>query len=124
MATSAGSWKKGQSGNPRGRPPKKRQLTLELERALKRSVVLYDGEKISGKRYVASLVVQGLTNGKIKLSNGETIDLAPEDVLALMRWSFSQVDGPPPQKTEVTGENGGALAIVIIDETTEQSDNG
>lgn len=119
MSVNPSHWKKGQSGNPRGRPPKKRQLTAELERSLKQSVVLTDGKKITGKRYVASLVKQAITSGRVVLANGMAIDLSPDDVLGLMKWAFSQVDGPPPQKTEITGESGGPLHFVEVVRTLD-----
>lgn len=112
-------WQKGQSGNPRGRPKKPRQLTTQLERSLSRNITLSDGTHINGKRYVASIVRQALTTGEVTLASGKKMDLSPDDIIALMRWAFAQIDGPPPAKHELTGADGGAILIGFGEDVSE-----
>ena len=106
-------WTKGQSGNPRGRPKKPRQLTTQLERELSRPVMLADGTKINGKRYVASIVRQAIESGEIKLANGNTIQLSPDDVLGVLRWAYNQIDGPPKAELDVTS-GGEPIQVVNV----------
>jgi hypothetical protein len=111
MAKVSTSWKPGQSGNPAGRPKKKRALTQALESSLNKIVVLPDGTRINGKRYLADLAHQAITTGKITLANGNELILRPEEMLMFWKFYFSQVDGPPPQTHELTGEGGAAILI-------------
>lgn len=104
-------WKPGQSGNPNGRPKKKRALTDVLERSLSHAVVLPDGTKINGKRYIADLIRQGLTTGAIVLASGETITVGTEDFFILLKFIYNHIDGPPP--AQVTGEDGGPIKILV-----------
>ena len=104
-------WAKGQSGNPRGRPKKPRQLTTQLETELSRTVELADGTKISGKRYAASIIRQAITYGEVTLANGKTMELTPDDIIALLRWAYAQVDGPPKHEVDVT--SGGEPITVV-----------
>ena len=110
----------GQSGNPKGRPPKDRALTALLEAAGSKSVEV-DGKRIPGKKHVAGLAWQLANTGTLTLPNGRVLAVAGIDEwLAVVKWVYGQVDGPPKQVTELTGENGGALALVVkvVDDRT------
>jgi len=89
------SWKPGTTGNPRGAPKKPRRFTAALERVLSRSVILANGTKVSGKDYVASIIAQAVEKGSVELANGTIMDLPPQEVLKLVQWAYSHVDGPP-----------------------------
>jgi len=119
------TWVKGQSGNPAGRPPKKRLMTRALERSLSRSVLLPDGRKITGKRYVADLVRQAMEKGEVTLANGIIMTLDPDDVIALLRWAFSQIDGPPQSEVDVTslGEKITFIEVERVSDTESGSGN-
>jgi len=105
------NWTKGVSGNPKGRPKKKRAFTQALESTLNRMVTLSDGTRINGKRYLAGLIAEAITEGRITLANGEQIELGTDDIVMFMKYPFAQIDGPPPQ--EHTGADGGPLRILI-----------
>lgn len=108
------TWKPGQSGNPHGRPKKKRALTQALESSLSKTVVLPDGSKVNGKRYLASLAVQAMTEGKVTLASGKTLDLSPEDLLFFWKFAYAQIDGNPPQAHELSGEDGRPIEFIEV----------
>lgn len=107
-------WIPGQSGNPNGRPKKKRALTQALQNATNKVVTLSDGTRINGKRYIAGLALQAVTDGEITLANGTVLTLSPEDMMMFWKFLFTQIDGPPPQEHEVTGAEGGPITLKVI----------
>lgn len=128
-----GKWGKGISGNPRGRPPKKRALTDLLEKIGKKKS--QDGQ--SNSQIFAEKIWDGLTTGVItyppvtiqvekvvKLPSGkESILLVDEvktpkvilsagDLIALARLVLTQIDGPPKQEHDVDLNNGSITFVV------------
>ena len=59
-------WKPGQSGNPKGRPPKNKTLTDALERALKKKDVKRGYDDISRKDAIAEILTQEALKGNLK----------------------------------------------------------
>jgi hypothetical protein len=108
MGRNATSFKPGQSGNPKGRPPKERALTEILERAGKTTVEV-EGKKISGQRLVAHLAWELATTGQVALPNGVVLEAELDDWLNAVKWLYAQIDGPPKQGLEVTGPDGEGL---------------
>jgi len=93
-----GSWKPGQSGNPRGRPKKKRTLTEILARAGSKTIEDADGKRRSGKRIVARLLWQAATTGVVQFPDAkETIVIPLSDWLGIVRFLYGHIDGPPKQ---------------------------
>src|SRR5688572_10143304 len=96
MAQSSTSFKKGQSGNPKGRPPKSRALTALLEKAGKAKMPSKPGEPaVPRNQFFAEKVWEGLTTGSIQFE-GWVIPLYPADYIALAKLVLGQIDGPPP----------------------------
>lgn len=92
---------KGKTNNPNGRPPKSRQLTLILERALSHTVT--DGDaKTARKRILARLVSEAATEGRATFPDGTVLQLAPRDWMEFVKWIYSHIDGPPKAEMDVT----------------------
>jgi hypothetical protein len=65
------------------------------------------------------LALEAITTGKLTLANNNQIELSPDDLLMFWKFYFSQVDGPPPQALEHSGQDGEAIRILV-----EYADNG
>jgi len=90
------SFQPGQSGNPKGTPPKHRALTALLERAGAKTV-LVDGKNVSSKRWLAGALWQVITSASVTMPDGRTFDVEPKDWLETVKWLYAHVDGPPRQ---------------------------
>lgn len=85
------AWRKGQSGNPNGRPPKEKALTSILER--------YGEEQEDGK------------TRKERLAE-ELWALALSGDLPAIKYIYDRLDGRPRETMDVDGSVGGTLIIV------------
>ncbi len=110
---------KGVSGNPKGRPPKNRALTDILEKAGAASLDI-NGNKVSGKRLLASLLWEAATTGRVTFrheddgQNAQGYVLKPEEWIGIAKFIYTQIDGPPKQNVELTGADGAALDIKLV----------
>ncbi len=104
------NWKPGISGNPAGRPKKERALTRILELHGDKFIE-YQGSKITAKHLLANLLWQLALKGEVELPGGETIKGNLDDWLDAVKLIYSQVDGPPKQELDVSGE----LTLVQVD---------
>jgi len=102
MSNRPTAWKPGQSGNPKGRPPKSRALTELLEKAGGKTVE-YGGKRISGRRLLARLIWQAVTTGEVVLpgvdADGNALKLVfgPADWFDAVKWLYTHMDGPAPK---------------------------
>ena len=114
------AWAKGQSGNTKGRPPKKRALTDLLEKTGKRK--LESGG--TAKELFARKVWEGLTTGMITF-NAPTGDipilLGAQEYIALARLVLTQIDGPPPAAVDVTTAGQPVNAAIFINGVESRS---
>ena len=82
-----GQWKKGQSGNPNGRPKKKRE-----------------------ERYY-EILVSTCTYKDWKAIIEKAIVQAKDGDPVARKWLSDNLVGPPVQRTELTGADGGAIVL-------------
>jgi hypothetical protein len=115
------AFEKGVSGNPKGRPPKSRALTEILERAGSASLDI-NGKRVSGKQLLARLAWEAATTGKVTFpaespeGEARVVGLDADQWLQVLKFIYSQTDGPPKQVTEVTGANAGPLRIEYVND--------
>jgi hypothetical protein len=106
--------KKGTTNNPKGRPPKGRALTEILERAGAKTLTV-GGKKVSGKQLAARMAWELVTTGKTAFPDGREIKADFREWFEAVKWIYAQIDGPPKQAHELTGEDGGAIPIHVIE---------
>jgi len=112
MAKTSTTFRPGQSGNPNGRPTKKRALTEILERA-GAATVLVDGKKITGKHLVARLLWQAATTATVQFPDSVPMGVALEDWIAIVKFIYTQVDGPPKSEMDITSD-GGPIVFKVV----------
>ena len=86
-------FRKGESGNPKGRPPKKDCIRDCLRELLAEEITLPDGTKITKAQFVAA----------------KAFSLVAQGELPAIKYISDQVDGTPKQQVEVSGAEGGPL---------------
>jgi len=96
------TWKKGQSGNPRGRPAKGKAMSEELRRLLQRQA---PGKKETNLEViVAKLVALALEGGQ----------------LDAIKYICDRLEGRPPQAIELGGDKARPLRITYVDGNKEK----
>ena len=97
----------GVSNNPKGRPPKNRALTEILEKAGATQLDI-NGNKVSRKRLLASLLWEAATTGRVTFD--DRVEMCNVDQwLGIAKFIYTQVDGAPRQNVELTGADGGPI---------------
>ena len=130
MGKTSTSWEKGCAPpNPKGRPPKSRALTAILEKAGAKAHDI-DGKRVAGKRLLATMVWELATTGKATFPDGTELQVSPRDWIEVVKWLYSQIDGPPKaeQAIEHTGAGGRELIFRVVyaddDGIPDQSSEG
>ena len=89
-------WQKGQSGNPRGRPPKSRVLSQVLTLRADDIIHLLDGQTTTNKEVVARMLWEFATTAKLTLSDRVLYAESVAEWINAVRWIYTHVDGPAP----------------------------
>jgi hypothetical protein len=114
---------KGTTNNPNGRPPKSRALTDLLVKALSKKVDTNDGKQLPRKAVLAELVADVLATGRLQFpGDTETSVISIKDWLEFAKWAYQYLE-PPPQRQEVTGADGGAVKVQMIEVVLPPNDN-
>lgn len=103
------------SGNPSGRPPKGRALTEILENAGSKTVER-DGKRVSGKQLVAALLWDIVKTGQCVLPNGTTYKVDGAGWFEVVKFIYTQVDGPAKQSVQVAGDANAPLIIRYVND--------
>ena len=125
MGITSTTWKPGQSGNPKGKPPKHRELTEILQRAGAQTIEI-DGKSVTGKRLVARMLWEIATTGQTKMPDGtpegRLILAGPDAWFDIVKFIYAQVDGPPPQSVKLGNDpDSGAFIIAITERKDDRS---
>jgi hypothetical protein len=86
-------WKPGQSGNPKGRPPKNRVLT-EMLRERAQDVLTIGGQEMPAQEAVARAVWQLVTTGEVWLAGKRLEAESVSEWAAVVKWLYTYVEPP------------------------------
>lgn len=118
-------WKPGQSGNPKGRPPKHRALTDLLEKAGSKTVEDIDGKKRNSKRILARIMWEFVINGKAQFPDGSVIVAEDsDDWLAVAKFIYQHIDGPPPKEIDLTSGGQPIKTYITVSPDDWDTDEG
>lgn len=113
------AYKKGESGNLSGRPPKSRALSDILAATLSKTIETDEG-KIAGKRLLASLVIDGITTGKVKFPGDEVAStLGMKDWIEFVKWAYQYLDPPITKIAPTTPDGTNPYMSADMDELKE-----
>lgn len=105
----------GKSGNPKGRPPKHRALTEVLEFYSTKEVTELDGRVVPAKEVMARGLWDLVTTGQVELPNGQIFQIrSVEEWLKTVQFIYYQIDGPPRQELDVTGNEGASSPQIVL----------
>ncbi len=109
------TWQKGASGNPKGRPGKDRALTALLQAAGGKRVRLPDGdERVIRKQLAVENIWDLAAHGRCEFDGRrETLYINGRDYVELIKWIWTQVDGPVPTKLEHSSDPDAPLTIRV-----------
>jgi len=131
------AWVAGKSGNPNGRPKKERTLSNMLELIGSESVEGVYAPAIPAEPGVptpppvcytkAQLVARAtweilLTGKTIFPISGHEIKVDNDQWIALLKWVYTQVDGPPKTELDVTSGGEQIARIEVIHEEWKKPD--
>jgi hypothetical protein len=119
MAKTSTSFKKGTSGNPKGRPPKSRALTEALSVRGERAVAGKPAREV-----LADVLWKLALEGKAALPNGVCIEANAKEWFEAVKWIYAQIDGAPPKaKGDDDGEPQAVKVVVVTEDPKVKTDD-
>lgn len=94
----ASRWKKGQSGNPAGRP--KGATLTEMLREYGEREFLMEGEALQVKEHLARAVHTAILMG-YRLVEGKKVELSDIAWVNCLKWLYDRVDGKPTENLHI-----------------------
>jgi hypothetical protein len=77
-----------------------------LDTALSKTIEV-NGKRVSGKRVLASLVVEAITTGKVTFPGEDSPStIGVKDWLEFTKWFYTHIDGPARSEHDVNVEGG------------------
>lgn len=105
-------WKPGQSGNPRGRPPKERTLSRLVERALAaRMDVPGEDRRTARKRVMAQLLAQAVSEGKVTFPDGRVEEFGAMEWGGFVLRVLRHLEGSAPAQVDLHASEGGVTFV-------------
>jgi hypothetical protein len=98
IAQNSSRWTTGQSGNPKGRTPRKRALT-EMLRIQGEKPILVGGEEISAQEALAKAVWQFAVTGEVWLMGNRLTASSVTEWAHVVKWLYTHIE--PPTAVEV-----------------------
>jgi len=102
-------FKKGESGNPNGRPSNGRSIAVRIRQEFEKTHPDADGKKRKGTIILGGLLAEAILTGEVRLTSKKKLELAPREWFELTKFVAVHIDGHAPQAVELTGQDGGPI---------------
>ncbi len=109
-------WKAGQSGNPKGRPPRNRALT-EILRLQGKEAIEVNGTMISAQEIVAKALWHLAAHGEVWLSGRRLSAESVSEWVNVVKWLYTYIE--PPKNGEGVAETEMVVRVVREDAPLE-----
>jgi hypothetical protein len=109
IAQNSSRWQQGQSGNPKGRPPRQRALT-ELLRVQGEQPILVGGEAMSAQEALAKAVWQFAVTGEVWLMGNHLTASSVTEWAHVVKWLYTHIEPP----TAVDAEDAPEVVVRVV----------
>ena len=100
-------FRKGQSGNPTGRPPRERDIASLIARALKQKTNDPGTDKrITKARLLAHMLIEAALEGRLTFPDGTTLKLEAAEWTSFVFRLLHHLEGPVPTAHDINLESG------------------